>query len=177
MFKTKIRRFSPGPPSSWRCLIDLARPCGRKPDPVPVTAPCLSWADPTLKKNAVTSLKVKDGSLLAAAFKAGQLPAGATGPQGAQGPKGDMGATGPAGIAGVELVVGPTSIVNAGQLGGATAYCPAGKKVLGGGGGSEGNTTITNSGPGTDAQWGVNVVNNEAFAVEVAAYAICAKVG
>ena len=48
-----------------------------------------------LKKNAVTAVKVKDGSLLGADFAAGQLPAGATGAAGAKG------ATGPAGPAGV----------------------------------------------------------------------------
>jgi hypothetical protein len=47
-----------------------------------------------IKKNAVTSAKVKDRSLLAKDFKAGQIPAGATGDTGA---KGDTGATGPAG--------------------------------------------------------------------------------
>ena len=46
-----------------------------------------------LKKNAVTSAKVKNHSLLAADFKAGQLPAGP------QGPKGDTGPQGPRGIA------------------------------------------------------------------------------
>jgi hypothetical protein len=133
-----------------------------------------------LRKNAVTSLKVKDGSLLATDFKAGQLPAGAPGPQGAkgaQGPKGDKGDAGPAGISGVELVVGPESIVDPGQFGGAIAKCPTGKKVLGGGGGSEGNITISNSGPSTDAQWGINATNNEAFPASVYAYAVCAKVG
>jgi hypothetical protein len=39
-----------------------------------------------LKKNAVTSAKVKDRSLLAKDFKAGQLPAGPRGPQGPEGP-------------------------------------------------------------------------------------------
>jgi len=68
-----------------------------------------------LKSNAVTSPKVKDRSLLAKDFKAGQLPQGAQGIQGAQGPggltgppgaqgsagpKGDPGNTGPAGPAG-----------------------------------------------------------------------------
>ena len=41
-----------------------------------------------LKKSAVTGAKVKDGTLAAIDFKAGQLPAGAkgdTGPAGAQG--------------------------------------------------------------------------------------------
>lgn len=59
-----------------------------------------------LKKDAVTSPKVKDGSLQAADFAAGQLPAGAAGakgdtgaagPKGDAGAKGDTGATGPAG--------------------------------------------------------------------------------
>jgi hypothetical protein len=44
-----------------------------------------------LRKNAVVSSKVKNHSLVAADFKAGQLPAGPPGP------KGDTGATGPAG--------------------------------------------------------------------------------
>jgi hypothetical protein len=39
-----------------------------------------------LKKNAVTAVKVKDGSLLGADFAPGQLPAGATGPAGPAGP-------------------------------------------------------------------------------------------
>jgi hypothetical protein len=47
-----------------------------------------------IKKNAVNSSKVRDGSLLAGDFKAGQLPAGAPalqGLQGIQGVKGDKG--------------------------------------------------------------------------------------
>jgi hypothetical protein len=44
-----------------------------------------------IAKNAVTSAKVKDGSLLSKDFKAGQLPAGA---KGDPGPKGDPGANG-----------------------------------------------------------------------------------
>jgi hypothetical protein len=53
-----------------------------------------------LKTSAVTGLKVKDGTLSAADFKAGQLPAGPQGPKGdsgAAGPKGDPGAPGPKG--------------------------------------------------------------------------------
>jgi hypothetical protein len=44
-----------------------------------------------LKKNAVTSAKVRNGSLLAQDFKAGQLPAGKTGPQGVPGAAGAPG--------------------------------------------------------------------------------------
>ena len=47
-----------------------------------------------IKRNAVTSPKVQDGSLLAADFKAGELKAGSQGPIG---PKGDPGERGPAG--------------------------------------------------------------------------------
>jgi hypothetical protein len=50
-----------------------------------------------LAADAVTSEKVKDGSLLGADFAAGQLPAGATGPQGPQGEQGLQGIQGPAG--------------------------------------------------------------------------------
>lgn len=56
-----------------------------------------------LGKSAVTTGKVKNGSLLSADFKPGQLPAGATGPQGATG---DTGLTGPKGDKGD---VGPTT--------------------------------------------------------------------
>ena len=53
-----------------------------------------------LKRNAVVSKKVADGSLRAVDFGAGQLPQGpqgAQGEQGSQGPQGGQGATGPAG--------------------------------------------------------------------------------
>ncbi len=47
-----------------------------------------------LAANAVTSPKVKDGSLVAKDFKPGQLPAGPQGPKGDKGDKGDKGAKG-----------------------------------------------------------------------------------
>jgi Collagen triple helix repeat (20 copies) len=56
-----------------------------------------------IANNAVNSAKVRDGSLLKADFKAGQLPTGARGETGskgdpgATGPKGDPGAAGPKG--------------------------------------------------------------------------------
>jgi hypothetical protein len=56
-----------------------------------------------LQNNAVSSTKVKNGSLLKVDFKKGQIPAGpkgspgAPGAPGAQGPKGPTGAQGPAG--------------------------------------------------------------------------------
>jgi Collagen triple helix repeat (20 copies) len=62
-----------------------------------VTLPKNSVGSKQIRSNAVTSSKVKDGSLLGKDFKAGQLPAGpkgdpgSTGPQGPQGLKGDKG--------------------------------------------------------------------------------------
>jgi hypothetical protein len=53
-----------------------------------IVLPKSSVGTAQLKRNAVTGAKVKNGSLLAADFKAGQLPAGP------QGPKGDTGAVG-----------------------------------------------------------------------------------
>lgn len=53
-----------------------------------------------IKANAVRSGKVKNGTLLAKDFKAGQLPAGAVGPQGPQGIPGAKGDTGAAGANG-----------------------------------------------------------------------------
>src|SRR3954447_23883789 len=47
-----------------------------------------SYAAIKLPRNSVTSLQVKDKSLLKKDFKTGQLPAGKTGPQGPAGPAG-----------------------------------------------------------------------------------------
>lgn len=63
------------------------------------TLPARSVGAKQLRSNAVTSAKVKDRSLLAKDFKAGQLPTGARGP---------AGATGPAGAAGAQGAPGPT---------------------------------------------------------------------
>jgi hypothetical protein len=61
-----------------------------------------SYAAFKLPRNSVLSKHVKDGSLLAKDFKAGQLPAGATGPAGPKGDAGAPGASGPAGATGAE---------------------------------------------------------------------------
>ena len=55
-----------------------------------------------IAKNAITSSKVKNGSLRARDFRAGQLPRGERGLPGAAGAKGDPGAPGPVGPRGPE---------------------------------------------------------------------------
>ena len=146
-----------------------------------------------LKSSAVTGLKVKDGTLMAADFKAGQLRAGPQGPKGdpgAQGPKGDAGAKGDAGQAGAQGLPGPAGIsgwqkvnaapvtVVAGQTNGSTVNCPTGKKVLGGGYSIDAAAMdVTYSTPSTDASWHVEVKNVDNKSGELITIATCANVG
>ena len=91
-----------------------------------------------IQKNSVTGPKVKNGTLTAADFAAGQLQAGPQGPkgdpgaQGAKGDKGDPGATGPTGLSGLEVVTGKAVPVS-GASAIAVADCPNGKKAIAGG--------------------------------------------
>jgi hypothetical protein len=105
-----------------------------------------------LANNAVTSPKVKNGSLLSADFAPGQLPAGpqglkgdagAAGTNGTNGTNGAPGAPGSSGISGYHPIGpctegGPNSCTytfspaaNTDTYG--ELACPTGKKVLGGG--------------------------------------------
>jgi hypothetical protein len=77
-----------------------------------------------LKANAVISSKVKNHSLLAADFKPGQLP----------------------GVSGYEVVEGGPSIVMNQVYNSVAMTCPAGKKAIGGGGGTGGGI-IPGDGP------------------------------
>jgi hypothetical protein len=106
-----------------------------------------------LKANAVTGPKVKDGSLTAADFGAGQLPTGQPGPKGDKGepgergpagPKGDPGPAGPAGPAGPQGLAGPSGVsgweyqvqaftVAPKAFAYGFAACSRGKRPLGGG--------------------------------------------
>ena len=72
-----------------------------------IVLPANSVGTKQIKKNAVTTAKVKDGSLLRADFGAGQLPPGATGATGPKGDTGATGATGPKGDTGATGATGP----------------------------------------------------------------------
>jgi hypothetical protein len=67
-----------------------------------VTLPRSSVGTAQLKRNAVTSVKVKNRSLLAIDFKRGQLPRGARGATGATGATGTTGTAGPQGVQGAK---------------------------------------------------------------------------
>jgi hypothetical protein len=137
-----------------------------------------------LKNNAVTSAKIKNstvvsadvrnGTLLRGDFRAGQIPAGAQGPQGPAGPPG---------IIGLERrdVVSATNSIAAKT---ASAVCPAGKRVIGGGarvtGAGIADITINDSFPDSDGtKWNVAARESDATLGQwtLTAYALCATVG
>ncbi len=131
---------------------------------------------PQLKRNAVKAAKIApnavrtghvlDGSLLTVDFKAGQIP---------QGMKGDTGAQGSPGLSGVQIVTA-TSINNSDVLGEATATCPSGKKVIGGGAQSISSPAYSSTGfPVGDNAWrAVAYPLTPGAFFSVRAYAICA---
>ena len=123
-----------------------------------------------LRKNAVSGPKVKNGTLMAADFKAGQLPAGP------QGLKGDPGAAGTPGISGYQVVSSPNVSIDPGQYGTAGVDCPAGKKVIGGGGGTEGDAPVVLTQPYMNYDWAVVARNDGAGPASVGAIAYCANV-
>jgi hypothetical protein len=143
-----------------------------------------------IKANGVGSSEVKNRSLRKVDFKLSDLPVGPTGaqgPAGAQGPKGADGATGPAGrdgADGAEGTVGAATTVffqATSDLANSTnasysAFCPAGKQAIAGGGRGDATlseeTILTNTRPAISASntepplagqgftgWRITVVN------------------
>ena len=102
-----------------------------------VKLPANSVGSKQIKKNAVTAAKVKNRSLRAEDFAAGQLPAGergpagAAGPAGPPGPKGDKGDTGPSFVPDI-VEDEQTSANNADNVKSATVACPEGMLAIGG---------------------------------------------
>jgi hypothetical protein len=138
--------------------------------------PRASVGTPQLKAGAVTGLKVKDGSLAAADFAAGQLPAGPKGDKGDTGPKGDRGDQG---LTGYQVVTGKTIGLNPGQIATAVAACPAGKKAIGGSFSSDSSLIrLEESSPtGSLDGWLVTARNDSIAPVQLIARAVCAYVG
>jgi hypothetical protein len=124
-----------------------------------------------LKTNAVNSAKVKNASLRAADFARGQIPAGPQGP------------AGPPGASGLQLISG-SGVSNSSSPKSQQQDCPAGKRILGGGGvitGTATNTFLSTSRP-TDAGTGWIATGREStggnagnWAVQT--WVVCAAVG
>lgn len=101
-----------------------------------LTLPKNSVGSKQIRKNAVTSAKVKNSTLRASDFARGQLPASSPGAPGAPGAKGDPGEDGAQGVPGVvgEVTVQRTDFAlpdNSTQ--GDSVLCPTGTRAIGGG--------------------------------------------
>lgn len=122
-----------------------------------------------LKANAVTSATVRNGTLLRADFRPGQLQASRPGPQG------------PPGISAREDILAetPTDSVSPKTV---RATCSAGKKAIGGGvevGGTGRNrVTVTENLPAGDNAWEAEAfeVNATAQTWKLEVHAVCATI-
>jgi hypothetical protein len=102
-----------------------------------VALPKNSVGPAQIRNGSVTSLKVRDGSLRALDLAPAARRA-LTGQVGPQGPKGDPG---PAGLSGVEIVQA-SSPFDSNPERSLVVSCPAGKRLIGGGGGAWGRAMI-----------------------------------
>ena len=117
-----------------------------------------------LKNNAVNSAKVKNRSLRAVDFAAGQIPPGPQGPAGPQGPPG---------ASGLQLISG-SGASNSTSPKSEQQDCPSGKRALGGGAvitGSAANTFLSISRP-TDAGTGWIAAAREANGGNAGSWAV-----
>ena len=99
-------RRRPSPATVVASIALLVALGGTSVAAVSIIIPKASVGTAQLKKDAVVSSKVKDGSLLSADFKAGKVPAGPAGPAG------QAGAQGPAGPSDAysKLLDGPVAV-------------------------------------------------------------------
>jgi hypothetical protein len=95
-----VRGLRPSPATVIASVALLVALGGTSVAAVSQLAPRNSVGTAQLRNNAVTSIKVRNGSLLRADFRRGQIPVGPRGPAGPAGPAGAAGAAGPAGPAG-----------------------------------------------------------------------------
>ena len=149
-----------------------------------------------IKKDAVKSSKVRNGSLKATDFGAGQLPAGPQGlqgPQGIQGIQGIQGETGTFGDVTVAFERAAADLANSTNAN-YDVYCPEGQRAIGGGGRGDDTlseeTILTNTRPAvspsntepptpgtqTFTGWRITVVNptgGAASGIKPEVWAIC----
>jgi hypothetical protein len=141
--------------------------------------PANSVGSKQLKKNAVTAAKVKDRSLVAKDFKAGQLPRGDKGEPGARGAVGPAGPAGPPGPEGPPAISSLT--VRTGAVDPGFAGCADGEVAIGGGGYTEDTDAfLYESRPDVDTGipfgWlaSAQVADGSGAEAAVTAYVICA---
>src|SRR5580765_2254495 len=139
-----LRRFRPSPAMVIACVALLL-----------VLGGTGYAAVQALPANSVTTVQVKNGSLLSRDFKAGQLPRGARGPVGPVGPAGPAGPAGPSGSSGAGArwaLVRPDGGIAA-QSGGITlaAHPTSGNYILSFGSAVSGHLILSSGGYAGDA--------------------------
>ena len=156
-----------------------------------LSLPKASVGPKQLKKNSVTSPKVKRGSLLLSDFRASQR-AKLRGPQGLEGLQGPQGLKGDAGPSGATKVVsreGAFTSINPDQFGAAAVECDPGEVATGGGidldNGSGLDMRPIRSRPTVDTAghpigWQVRALNadsdgDNADTISLRAYVVCAS--
>ena len=173
-----MRRFSAPRPSPAMAVAFVALLVALGGTSYAVVAlPANSVGKKQLKKNAVTSVKVKNGALLRTDFKPGQLPAGPRGPAGATGPAGARGPQGPPGPSGATNVT-----VRSGPMASeiSVATCAPGERAVGGGGFTPDPVSfLYSSAPtivsGTPTDWEAAAQTDIGDPASVQAYVICAS--
>lgn len=144
-----------------------------------------------LRNGAVSSLKVKDGSLALVDFAASQRatlkgdpgaagPKGDTGAKGDKGDKGDKGSKGDPGLSGYAIVQNTSGLITSSSTA-VQADCPAGKVAIGGGGATHYpgvGVSVANSLPVNGGSGWLVAVNAKTPATgwDYVAYAVCATV-
>lgn len=147
------------------------------------TLPRNSVGTAQLKKNAVTSAKVKNHSLERADFATGALLRGPQGLRGLQGIPGPQGAPGRNGATNVFIRISPPKDIAPGDTGGVGVLCPNNESVVGGGGASQfGIATLYTSAPlaalgdTRPIEWTAAFSNGDPTLTDtVQAFAICAS--
>ncbi|MFN0155382.1 MAG: hypothetical protein ACKVUT_13490 [Gaiella sp.] len=113
---SRILRRRPSPAMVVACIALLVALSGTGIAAVVAVAPnsvgtvhlqASAVTGPKIATDAVTSAKIRNGSLLRSDFKAGQLPRG---PQGPAGPAGATGTAGPAGATGAAGTIGAITV-------------------------------------------------------------------
>ena len=119
---------------------------------------------------SITSLDIKNGSLLKGDFKAGQLPAGPQGPTGEQGPQGPAG-----GVLG-RVIVAHSTALPAFSNADIEVVCPSGKVVIGGGASTYRYNPITFSAPDPSSEmWLAKAHNGGPANDALTAWGVCAN--
>jgi hypothetical protein len=139
-----------------------------------IKLPANSVGSVQVRPGAITSDKVRNGSLLRRDFKPGELPRGARGAAGARGPAGPPGPAGAAsppvaGYAHSDPIAVPAGVTLPGRL-----ACDDGMRVVGGGVySSESHMVVESSYPASATAWVVYMRNESTVTRAFRVYVIC----